>query len=102
MRTFFDLMNFSTEVNDKQQNFPDVLSTGWIDFETSLPLSEYYIEDQDIDHFDKLCYNIYGVPYYDDIILWFNHTYRHDLVPGQVIYFPNIVDINNYYNKNKK
>lgn len=101
MRNRYILMKESTQSDNNGNNYPDVLTFPEDRFVyTQTPL-EVDMPQQYVDRLDILMSEYYGVPYYDDIIIWLNGVYsRNDIETGDRLYLPSKLDLNRFFVKN--
>lgn len=65
------------------------------------PVLVHTLKTNEIDRIDILMYNTYGVPYYDDLVLWFNNVSNiHYLAPGDTLELPSKRDLDRFFSKN--
>jgi len=94
----------SSQQTDTQGNeYPDIMTLPIKNFKfTSQPL-DVVLSQNDLIRFDALCYKVYGVAYYEDIVLWLNKIIDfHELQPGDILSFPSKRDIEKYIIRNAK
>ncbi len=102
MKTRYITMKESHMTNDKGEKYPDVLSFPLKKIKYEDPLKEVVITQAYKERFYLLCYDVYGVSEYDDLILWLNgvsSTYL--LVPGETILLPSKRDLDKFLIQNK-
>lgn len=89
-----------TDRDEFNQLYPDVMTLPLDKFRYSEAPLEYTLTEADIERMDLLMNTLYGVPYYDDLILWLNNIfYKDDLFAGDKIIIPVLTDINRFYIK---
>jgi hypothetical protein len=96
--TKYDLMLETENYTDVYGNhYADILSYPINEFTTSLTPIDYVLNQNDIQRFDLLIYNIYGNLDYESFILTYNNIELISrLVPGDHIMLPNATDIDQW------
>lgn len=102
MKSRYDLMQMSSQRDEVTgDNFPDVLTLPLDQLEFSSPLTRVKINQKYKSRFYNLCYDQWGVCYYDDILLFMNGVSLEDTLEiGEEILVPSFSDMNSYYNNN--
>lgn len=96
--------DFMTEgvVKDEITNnlYPDPLSINYFNFKLSSLPRKLIMEDSKINFLWNEMYKMYGAPAWDDVILNLNGiSHSNFLKAGDILYFPEIGDIMNSFNK---
>jgi hypothetical protein len=82
---------------DQGQFYPDICRLPIDNFSFNKTVKQYRLRQSDIDRFDLTVQVEYGTSEYDDLVLWLNNVENiHDLVPGQVINFPDLSDLQSF------
>lgn len=101
--TRYTLMNESNVVDTFGNPFPDLFTFPLEKFKITKATQKYVLTSNDIDRFDLLISAYYGTADYDDIVLIFNQiNLIYEKSPGDVIYLPDIYDIETFYRSNSK
>jgi hypothetical protein len=94
MKSRYDVIPPSNQTTDTGLYYPDICRYPINQFVKKETQKQYALRQPDIDRFDLTVNTEYGVPAYDDLVLSLNNIANiHDLVPGQVLNFPDINDI---------
>jgi hypothetical protein len=97
MRTRYIVMKSSEQTNTKGIAYPDVLTLPFKKMIFKDSLKKVQINQIYKEKFYLLCYEEYGVTYYDDIVLWINGiSSTHAITPGEYVYLPSKEDIERF------
>lgn len=101
MKSRYDLMQVSEQKDSSGYNYPDVLTIPLDSLQFSSPLTKVRINQDYKARFYKLCYDQWGITYYDDILLFMNGVSAEDtLAIDEVILVPSKEDMDTYYSTN--
>lgn len=102
-RTRYMTLSESDQINKSGNKYPDLMSFPIDRFQYTDTEKEYILSETDLDRFYMVCYRYYGVPYYDDIVLWLNNIDSiHDVEPGRTVRLPSRRDLDRFMVKNLK
>lgn len=102
-RTRYMTIKESNQINKNGNKYPDIMSFPIESFKFTDTEKEYILSETDIDRFYMVCYKYYGIPYYDDIVLWLNNIDSiHNVSPGRKILLPSKRDLDRFVIKNLK
>jgi len=102
MKSRYDIMTESKEINNRGLNYPDVLTFNIKDFVYNYATKKITITERYKDRFYLACFLSYSVSIFDDIVLWLNNKGSiHDLVIGESLYFPDKRDIETFLINNR-
>jgi hypothetical protein len=91
----------STQVTDKGENYPDLMSFPIEKFSFSGNGKEVVLTQSDLDRFDLTCARQYGSSIYGDLVLWLNNISSiHYITAGETIVFPSLRDLEKFMIKN--
>jgi len=99
MRTEYDLMQDSIEVDSGGMNLPDVMTLDLNQFEYSSPSTKYQLKESDVYRFDKLMISFYGsVSYYKSMVLLLNNIdFLDSSYINSFIFLPIKQDLDKFY-----
>lgn len=101
MRSRYDLMQVSKQKDSSGYYYPDVLTIPLDSLQFSSPLTRVRINQNYKNRFYNLCYDQWGITYYDDILLYMNGVSLEDtLEVNEQILVPTKEDMDSYYSKN--
>ena len=102
MRSRYDLMQESKQRDEVTGGtYPDVLTIPLDQLEFSDALTPVTVNQNYKNKFYNLCYDQWGITYYDDILLFTNGVSIEDsLVIGETLLVPSLRDMNSYYSSN--
>ncbi|MBD3216586.1 MAG: hypothetical protein GF311_28485 [Candidatus Lokiarchaeota archaeon] len=103
-KTKYDLMVKSSQLNPSLNDFyPDILSFNLQDLKLTRQPNPHVLSEMDIKRIDYLILKYYKSLEYLNILLWFNNVdYPSRLEPNTILYFPDLIDLENFYRRNKK
>ena len=102
MRSRYDLMQMSLQKDETGYNYPDVLTLPLDQLEFSDPLTEVRVNQTYKKRFYRLCYDQWGISYYDDILLFMNGVSTEDILEiNETLLVPSKNDMDSYYSKNR-
>jgi len=102
MKSRYDVMTKSKEQNSRGLFYPDVLSFNLDSFIYNFSLREITITQRYKERFYLACFLAYNVCEFDDIVLWLNNKESvHNLIIGEILYFPDKRDIESFLIDNK-
>lgn len=98
MKSRYDLMQESEQKDSSGYNYPDVLTIPLDSLQFSSPLTKVRITQDYKARFYKLCYDQWGITYYDDILLYMNGISAEDTLDiDEAILVPTKTDMDTYY-----
>lgn len=98
----YNLMPASAQHDTLGNAYPDVMLFTLASLPKTVEPKPYMLKAEDIDRFDRLVAVEYGVAAYDDLVLYYNGIGNvHDLVPGQIILFPDKDDLEAFIAKSR-
>lgn len=101
-KTRYEVMEPSHVTTPLGYRYPDVLSFPMRKFKMIDDPIEVEVTQMTKERFYMECYKLYGVPYYDDIVLWVNGVSTvHSLELGDKLYFPSKKDIDRFLVKHR-
>lgn len=102
MKSRYDLMQDSLQRDSVTgEIYPDVLTLPLDQLEFTKPLKEVKVNQRYKSRFYNLCFDQWGICYYDDILLFMNGVSLEDTLEiNEVILVPTLSDMNSYYSKN--
>ncbi len=102
MRTRYDIIEESSQVNLDGENYPDILTFPIDRFQIVDSLKKVVITQKYKERFYLICYDYYGVSYYDDIVLWLNGISSWDVLEvGELLYLPSKKDLERFFIDNE-
>ncbi len=103
MKTRYQTISKSNQINQKGEYYPDILSFQIKRIILNENIQEVEVNQRYKERFSLLCYDYYGTNYYDDLILWINGIDTvHNLEIGRIIYVPDKRDLDKFLIKNRK
>ena len=100
MRSRYDFMTESTQLDIDGSHYPDPLSLNYNGFDPKTALTPIELDDESIRYFWWTTYKVYKTAEYDDLVLTLNGVpHKNFLVEDQVIYFPAITDFQKSFMK---
>ena len=101
--TKYDLMNFSEEVDELGNQYPDIMTYPLNRFRPIYSQYERLMPKTDIDRFDLFTYYFYNTANLDDFLLWYNDNPTINLVEiGDTLNVPDRRDVEKFYLDNIK
>ena len=98
MKSRYDLMQVSEQKDETGLNYPDVLTLPLDQLEFKSPLTRVKINQSYRNRFYMLCYDYWGICYYDDILLYMNGVSSEDILQiNEEILVPSKADMDSYY-----
>lgn len=99
MRSKYLTIKKSTVYKDSNGNeYPDIFTFPVDKLKFKSKAQKYILNSNDIDRFDILISDYYGIADYDDLVLWFNDIdHIADITPGTTIYLPDKSDLDEFY-----
>ena len=97
MKSRYDLMKASQTVDSKGNLYPDPLTLDLKNYFAN-PLKKMQVTQRHLTRPYLITYDAYGICYYDDLVLWLNGvSYAPELIAGEELLMPNLVDLNKFY-----
>jgi hypothetical protein len=98
----YDAMAPSLQSDVNGSFYPDILSFPLDDLKLTVAAKKYRMTRMDVDRFDITVATEYGAAVYDDVVLWYNGIESiHDVSPGDILLFPDKVDLDAFMIRNR-
>jgi hypothetical protein len=102
MNNRYSVMAPSEQSDENGSLYLDVLTLPLDNLKLTVEAKQYQMTQVDIDRFDLTVSIEYGASVYDDLVLWYNGIESiHAVVPGDILLFPDKVDLDSFIMRNR-